>query len=204
VSIFDNRFYRMLEVATNFLILNLLWLLCCVPIVTVFPATAALFGVTREWVKEREPGILGSFFGFFRENLRQSLGIGLLWTVFGVILVANVFAIRQMEPEALRIPLFAGTALIGFAYAATSVYLFPVMVNYSAPWRTVLRNSFLFAFGRPGKTLLCLLVVLISAAMVTVLPITLFFVGSVAAYVIYKLCDHAFRGVEEMQRDEDG
>ena len=47
MSILDSRVYRWSEVAADFFLLNLMWLLACLPVVTAPPATAAMFAVVR-------------------------------------------------------------------------------------------------------------------------------------------------------------
>jgi uncharacterized membrane protein YesL len=48
VSILDTRVYRWMETAMDFFLLNLMWLAVRLPVVTIFPSTAALFGVVRD------------------------------------------------------------------------------------------------------------------------------------------------------------
>jgi uncharacterized membrane protein YesL len=84
MNISESWLYRAVELVTNFLWLNLLWLVACLPIFTIFPATAAMFAVVREWVKKREPGITRAFFSFFKADFKQSFWIGILWTSLGV------------------------------------------------------------------------------------------------------------------------
>jgi hypothetical protein len=47
MSILDTRVYRWLEVATDFFLLNLMWLVACLPVVTIFPSTAAMLIKSR-------------------------------------------------------------------------------------------------------------------------------------------------------------
>ena len=51
--------------------LNVLWFVCCLPIVTAGASTTALFYVTLKMAKNEEGNITKSFFRAFRENFRQ-------------------------------------------------------------------------------------------------------------------------------------
>ena len=53
VRMLEGRFYRRLETVTNYFLLNVLWLLACLPIITLYPATAAMFAVIRGWIARR-------------------------------------------------------------------------------------------------------------------------------------------------------
>lgn len=192
----ESKPYRVLEVCTNFILLNLLWLLACLPVVTAFPATAAMFGVVREWTKNREPGLLGSFWTHLKENFLQALLASVVWLLIATVLAANFLLIRQTDSTVVSTLFSVPVTLLALAYAAASVYLFPVMVNYENDWQTALKNSLLFALGHLGTTLLGLAV--IGAAILAGLfsPITLLATGSVTAYLVYRLCDGTFRRFE--------
>ena len=195
MNVLDSRVYRWLEVFTNFLILDLIWLVSCLPVVTIYSATAAMFGVTRDWVRKGDTGIFGPFVERFRENFKQSFGIGLLWTLVGLGLILDLLLIVQMSP--LPKAVFGSLlAVMLTLYTFTSLYLFPVMVHYDAGWQTVLKNSFLLSISQLGTTVRCLLILLIAAAVSYVVPLTLILMGSITAYLIYHYCNRAFERVE--------
>src|SRR5436190_20025512 len=79
----NSRLYRALDAFGSLFLLNLLWLALCVPLVTAFPATAAMFAVVRDWTRDDGNYSLGRFFHHLRANFVQSLGIGILWVVLG-------------------------------------------------------------------------------------------------------------------------
>jgi uncharacterized membrane protein YesL len=203
MDITSTRLYRVLEVLTKIFFLNVLWLVMCLPIVTIFPATAAMFGVVREWTKEREPGIFGAFFSFFKENFRQCLWIGFLWTLVGFVLATDFVLIGQMD-SVLRVPLFLVMVFGGVLYVFTSVYLFPVMVNYHASWIKVVRTSLFLSIGQLFTTVKCLLVIGVVLFVLSVLSIAgLMIVGSIAAYAIYRFCHSAFQSVALARKERD-
>ena len=85
-----------------------IWLAASLPLLTAYPATPALFGVVRNWMRQEVPGVIAPFFRHFRENLRQSLLLGPAWTFLGVVLAINLLVIRQL-PTVLAVPLLALT-----------------------------------------------------------------------------------------------
>ena len=52
--------------------LNILWLICCLPIVTIGASTTALFYVTLKMAEDRDDGLTGMFFRAFRQKLPAS------------------------------------------------------------------------------------------------------------------------------------
>ena len=202
MNILESRLYRVLEVCTNFLYLNLLWLVCCVPVVTIPSSTAAMFGVVREWTKQRESGVAGTFLAMFRDNFRQSLWIGFLWAIIGAVLAVDLAVVRGMGPPVREI-LYVLVFLIGFLYAFASVYLFPVMVNFNARWTDVVRNALLFSVGSPITTLLCLIVFGAAVLAFLFLPVSIFVSGSITACLVYRLCDRTFEKVARLKGSKE-
>jgi uncharacterized membrane protein YesL len=206
MNILDSRFYQALKVLADFFILNLMWLLACLPILTIFPATAAMFGVCREWVKGRNADTIEAYFSLFKRNFKQSLYLELVWSLIGGVLLAN-YALLAINYDLIRdmsfgakFPLFVWSVLTGLTYLFTSVYLFPVMVNYDTSSLGVLKTSLLLSVSGPLTTLLCLLTLAISVVLLWFVPISLGILGSFTAYLIYSCCDRNFRTVPTLRR----
>lgn len=197
MSFLDTRLYRWLDVLANFFFLNILWLLACIPLITLFPATAALFAVVRDWVRGKDRGFLMSFFGYMRENFVQSLVVGLVWLVVGLVLVADFLFVRGITSW-LRIPLLTLLFLLGLVYLGTAVYLFPVMVHYRASWFHIIKNSLVIALSSPVITLLTLLIVIVAGLAINYVPLSFLLIGSVTAYLLYSLCHRKFQQIKSI------
>jgi uncharacterized membrane protein YesL len=200
MNLLDTRIYRWLEVATDFFLLNLMWLVACVPVVTIFPSTAAMFGVVRDWSREKEGGLVRAFASHFRENFAQSLLVGALWTLFGAALVLDFFVADRL-PFGSEVVMKSLLVLATVLYASASVFLFPVMVHYKTGWKALVKNSLLLAIGRLPTTAACLLFVAVVSGLTAVLPVLILITGSVSAYVVYRLCGREFARLDAASGD---
>ena len=200
MNVLDTRVYRWLETATDFFLLNLMWLVACLPVVTIFPSTAAMFGVVRDWVREKEGSLTRTFMARFRENLGQSLLVGAIWAVLGVALFLDFLVANQLAYWA-EIVLKSLLVLVSTLYAFGSVYLFPVMVHYETDWKTVIKNSLLMSIGRLPTTLMCLAFLVVMVGLTVVVPFLVVITGSITAYIVYRLCDREFRKIDASFRD---
>jgi uncharacterized membrane protein YesL len=200
MNVLDTRVYRWLEVATDFFLLNLIWLAVCLPVVTIFPSTAAMFGVVRDWVRGKEGSLTRTFITRFRENLGQSLLVGAIWTVFGVALFLDFLVANQLSYWA-EIILKSVLVLVCTVYAFGSVYLFPVMVHYETDWKTVIKNSLLISIGRMPTTVVCLVFLVVMVGLTVVVPFLVVITGSITAYGVYRLCDRVFRNIDAAHGD---
>jgi uncharacterized membrane protein YesL len=200
MSILDTRVYRWLDTATDFFLLNLIWLAVCLPVVTIFPSTAAMFGVVRDWVRGKEGSLTRTFITRFRENLGQSLLVGAIWTVFGVALFLDFLVANQLSYWA-EIILKSVLLLVSTLYAFGSVYLFPVMVHYETDWKTVIKNSLLISIVRLPTTLVCLVFLVAMVGLTVVVPFLVVITGSITAYVVCRLCERVFRKIDASYGD---
>ena len=201
MNLLDNRVYRWFEMVTDFFLLNLMWLVACVPVVTIFPSTAAMFGVVRDWSREKEGGLVRAFASRFRENFAQSLLVGVLWVLFGTALVLDFFVAGRLSfvPEVVMKSLLVLATVL---YVSASVFLFPVMVHYEMDWKALLKNSLLFSIGRLPTTAACLLFLAAVAVLTAILPVLILITGSVTASIIYGLCGREFAKLDAASRDE--
>lgn len=188
----NSRVYRAAEIAIDYFLLNVLWLIAALPIVTAYPATAALFGVIRAWRPGEGPGVFRAFVQQFRENLTNSLLIGMPWTAIGGILLANTLATLQL-PGGVAVPFLAITATVGLAYALISLYLFPVIVNFHATPIGAIKNAALLALAQPVLSVLALIAMVCVALVTYVAPFTLLGSGVIVALSLSALADRAIR-----------
>ncbi len=95
----DNLFSEVMTKIFDILLLNILWLVCCVPIFTFGASTTALYYVMMKLVRDEENGIVRGFFKAFRENFRQSLPITGLFFLFAAVLTVDFHVLGQNGTE---------------------------------------------------------------------------------------------------------
>lgn len=201
MNFLETRLYHWMDVLANYFFLNLLWLIACLPLITLFPATAALFAVVRDWSRGKEAGFFMPFLRYMRENFAQGLIVGLTWAAVAVILVVDFLVVREIESW-LQTPLLVLFSAMALAYLGTAVYLFPVMVHYRISWLQIIKNSFLIALSSPIETVLCLAIIVLGSLMIIYFPVSFLIMGSFTAYLIYRLTDRAFQKVTTMPDGE--
>ncbi|MGP4078759.1 YesL family protein [Pseudalkalibacillus sp. R45] len=186
MKIYDSKLFNIGSKIADYIILNFLWIMMCAPIITIFPATAAMCGVVRRWNRNEEPPIFKSFFTFFKENFKQSFILGVLWSIFIIGLYLNNLLFK--DDVLVNIILLFAALIIGMI----TIYLFPVMVNFNVGIGKLIRNSFFLALLSPLNLILSFLVVISSMLIYYYLPITLIFTGSFTMYLIYSICQRTF------------
>ncbi|MBT2722169.1 YesL family protein [Bacillus sp. ISL-46] len=197
MNFMNSKVYSTFEVVCNLFLLNLLWLLMSLPVVTIFPATAAMFGVVRQSVLYKDSSVFTSFFRYFKENFKQSFLLGILWLTFAYIFYSDykfIYGLGSIRNVLLPVLLF-----VGVLYTFTTVFLFPVMVHYKTNWRVLLKNALFFSLLHFPITLLGLVILVATAVIAMALPITGFIIFSISAYWIFSLCNRVFRKIEQVK-----
>ncbi|MCR2822479.1 YesL family protein [Lederbergia panacisoli] len=193
----DGGFYRFLEKFTNFFFLNLLWFIMCIPIITIFPATAAMFGVVRQWVQKKDSGVFKPFFSLFKENFLQSFLLGLVWFAFALMFYFNFMITWQMSGT-VKVVMVSALSFICLFFLMTTVFLFPVMVHYKTRFTILIKNSFLFSISQLWVTVVCGIIFLLTALISYFIPITTIIIWSIGFYLIYTLCHRSFNKIEAL------
>ena len=121
------------------LLVNLLFLVCCIPIITIGSSVVALHKVCCCAVRNRAHDLPVIFLNSFRQNLKT--GICLTFTVFPLLLwlLSNTLAAVKSQNLPVMILLFSATLLT----VSFSSYLFVLVAHTSLSPMKLLRNSFI-------------------------------------------------------------
>lgn len=191
---------RLVRDLASVLIAGFLWLIATVPIVTIVPATAALFAVTARPVST-PASVWSTFWAGFLEHLRRGLALGGLLALVMVMLMVNVTLAVQQGGAAATIVIMI-VSLTAMIVCGTLVFLFPLMVTHPSPWKQTIRDAALLAGGYPLVTITCLAVLGVAAFTVAVAPPLLPITAGVAALTICRMAERAFDRVIERQSVE--
>ena len=133
---------RKLSQLPDLILLNLLWILCSVPIITVGAATTALHGVIQAYVSEENNGIVRPYFRAFRKNFKQSTGLWLPILLLLCLLVLDLLFLME-KAEGGQLLLWIPFLIIGAIVSILVSYAFPLIARYENDTKTIISNSFL-------------------------------------------------------------
>ena len=149
---YDGGFMKAALLLSRLTLLNIIWLICCIPIVTIGPATAAqYYTANRLFCGSTE--VLQNFKAGFKLHWKRA---AVIWTAFALLSAA--FAAACYILTAAAVP--GSTALIsisGLAYltaALIMLWVYPVMINFTGSFAEILFNSFVFTFMYAPVTLI--------------------------------------------------
>lgn len=147
----DNFFTRLMNRIAVLFAANLLFVLCCLPVVTAGAGLAALYYTMLSALREKwEINPFTTFWEGIKENFRQATVVFLLLVLFAAALYLEIFWCGQFESVVAMF--WYGLYAVVLAAAVLAVYLFPVMAAFRCSLPQLLRNSACFAFRQPAVT----------------------------------------------------
>lgn len=170
--------------AIPLIVLNIVWFICSLPIVTLIPSTAALF-YTTNLIAHGKSADWHTFLEGFRKYFWQSWPWGLINVVIFAGLIGNqVFFSRGNADwaSAVRGVLLA----LGIFWLGLQLYTFPLMLEQEQPrLGLALRNSLVILIKRPLFTLIRAIFIgaVVIASTLILWPTWIFVTASVCAWL---------------------
>ena len=178
-SFFDpnGAFARGMERVWSLIVLNVLWLVCSLPVVTMGASCAALYQVLGKLIAGEDGHVARQFFRAWGENWKKATPVWLiLLAVFALQLAAMVMT-----------------------------FAFPLMARYENTWRNHLKNAMLVAVGHLPRMLLIWAVWAVPVGVSVFIPEVGFYLSIVwvligyssLSYVTALLLRPVFRNLDE-------
>ncbi len=171
-------------------ILNLLFLLCSIPLVTIGASLTALHHCLLQIVRDDDVYLARTFFGTFRKEFRQSTLLWLPMLLIGAVLFADQTMILPGLDGAPRTLLFLASLFFEVLWVLLMIYLWPLQARYANPLRQTVKNALLIGIWKFPQTILCAIVYL-------ALPLVYMLFASVQPIVIflYLICGFSVPGL---------
>lgn len=153
----------------DLMVLNWLWFLCSLPVVTVGPATCALYSVTLKLAHGEPVSTVKDFFLGFRNNLKEGFLLSIAALVLAVVAAGDAwFALQQAG--SYRTLYLVVAAVIGVIFLIFLCYTFALQAKFENPLKTQVKNAFLLAFISPGRTIAMWLILIFPLAFALLIP----------------------------------
>lgn len=149
----DSPFMIFLSNLTDIVILNVICLICCIPVVTIGPAVTAMHYVTLKMVKDENGYIVKNFFKSFKENFRQAFIAWLIFLLITVVFILDFKILQSMGINENKILSIVVGAIYLFS-SMTAMYVFPILSRFSNSLGQTIKNAFFMSILHIFKTLI--------------------------------------------------
>lgn len=195
----DSPLMQVLNKVADLLLLNILALICCIPVITAGASLTALHYMALKIVRNEECYITRGFFKSFKENFKQATVIWLLLLVVIAILAGDFYIMKNSGLEFNKIIQIVITA-VGMLVLFAAMYVFPVLAKFENTTFRTIKNAFVISILQFPKTILMivlyLLPLILFAISMRLIPISFLFGLSVPAFLSAMLYNKFFKKLE--------
>ena len=149
----DNGLFRALGKLADLMLLNILFLVCSLPIFTIGASFTAMYYVTLKLAENEEGYIARGFLKSFKQNFKQATIIWLILLFFGIVLVLDLLILKDSTGTFVTVLRVVITATM-IIYALILLYVFPILARF---YNSV-KNAFIMAVVNLPRTFVMLVI----------------------------------------------
>lgn len=190
----DSAFYRFISRLGDLMIVNILFLVGCIGIITIGPSLSAMYTMLLKFIRNESGYVAREFWKAYRENFKQSIILWVICMAADVLLYYDIIlsdTLGGTVGQGLKIIFL----FFGIIYFSVLSYLFAVQSRFeNTLWNTV-KNSFWMAMGYLPFTISVLVVEFIPLFVVLVKPETFWYLLPVMLTVGFAGLGYACAGI---------
>ena len=179
---------------------SLLWGLCSIPLVTIGPATTALYDTVVHAILRKDDGLFSRFFATFRRELKTGVITTLLWVVIAALLYGLYRLLLLLPPAPVRntaVTLYA--VLVPFFLLTILCWVFPTLSRFTFSVAALNAAALRLALGNILRSLLLALITAAGILACALFTSPLIFVPGLTALLWSCLIEPVFRPYEEQE-----
>ena len=152
---YDNKLMQGLDKFFNVCYLSIVWLLACIPIITIGAANTALYYTANKVLKHNRGYVWKDFWGAFRANFKQSTIVWLVTLGLALLMCFDTYVMWKFAAAGYGIGKIYIFFTIVLAFVIMwAVYVFPYIGRFANTTKAIMKNALLLAFAHLPKTLL--------------------------------------------------
>ena len=142
----DSPVIAFLNKLTDLVLLNVLWIICSISVITIGASVTAMYYVSITSIRCGDGYVVRRFFKSFRENFRRVTPVWLLMLLCSILLAGDMIFWNRTG-GVLGKTMFVISAVIAVMLTVVSLWVFPVFAKFEGTRRNLLKNAAAFAVG---------------------------------------------------------
>lgn len=151
----DNGFFTFMTKVWDLIWVSILWTVCCLGIVTIGPASTALYYTVVKVIRRGRGYVTRSFFHSFKQNAKQGILLTVIILVFSFILWVDFRYAIYLEEQGnnlgnILVVVFGALAMLALFFV---VWLFPILSRFTVGIKGLLTDAILISVKHFPTTL---------------------------------------------------
>ncbi len=179
----DNPIFSFLGKACDVIILSLLWIVLCIPIVTIGPSNTAMYYATVKVIRRERGYLFREFFKSFKLNFKKAFIVGLALTVLYISLGFDLLWAwgNLKNGGTMGSALFGIFGALSLLVVSFSLYVYPILSRFEMTIKQLVKATTFMAMRHFPSTIAMIIITVAGMFVVYLVPIVFFLVpGSVA------------------------
>lgn len=161
----NSPFFRFMSKLFDLIVVSLLWVLCCIPVITIGPATSALYYSVVKSIRKDRGYVTKEFFKAFKMNFKLGAISGVLLLLFSFLLSMNISYAKTLS-SSFGVFLWYLYWILSIVLLMVSMYVFPVLSRFTVSFRNLFKLSLFFSIRHLLTTIVTVIVVIAGALLV--------------------------------------
>ena len=195
----NNPVMKFLSRLVDMAVLNLMTFAFMIPIVTAGASITAMNNVLIHLVRKDETYVWKMFLTSFKQNLKQGIGLGILFTAIFAVAGLELMMLHSIDAKSSTMFMIIIT-VIGLCVFAVGIYTFALLSRFENTVRGTLVNAVSLALGHIPRTLGMLAIWAAWAALLWLLHgiylLVLLYGLTIPGYLCAMIYDPIFRQLE--------
>ena len=160
---YDSRFSRVLNRLTELILLNFIFILTCLPILTIGASVTALYSTALKMARNEEGYIFQGYFKDFAANFKQATAFWLIELLLYFQL--HVLSVAAAVNGGYMIQIYTViTWVLGILYSMYFLFVFPLTATFQNTFFRIAKNAFVMIISHLPWVLAAYLIVAIPLA----------------------------------------
>ena len=202
----EGKFYSITSRIVDMVIITVMWIIGCIPIVTILTSTSSMYHATVKCIRYDRGRALTEFIEAYKKNLRQGIPLTVFYGAIGVVIGLidyRVFAVMQSRTGAAFILAF-GMAAVTVLYLLNVLWLVPVFSRFTNTFGGIIQLNYVIAVKHVIRSIPMLMVLIIAVILVLAsFPLVILF-PSLAMLLISYLSEPGLHKYMPKQEEDNG
>ncbi|WP_226668538.1 YesL family protein [Metabacillus litoralis] len=200
-----DKLYNVAEWIMRLCIVNLLWILftiCGFVVFGLFPATAAMFSITRKWtLGDFDVPLFKTFWQAYKKEFLQANVLGIIFYIIAGLLYINFMYTKSLT-EGSSILFIGGFFSLCLFFIILLIHIFPLFAHYKLTTFQYIKRAFLIGLIKPLNTLLMIVGSYAIFYMLSSLPgLNFFFLGSSVSFFLSWVSVRTYKKLEQKEAE---
>ena len=143
---YDSPLMVFISKVTDFIILNFLWVICSIPLVTIGAATTAKYTIAMRILRNEESPVIKPFFVAFKENFAQATKIWLILMLAVIVVIVDWTWIYSSGFANVSIYYIIAVLVISFLVIGVCMSVFPFIARFTVTTKEAIKAGVIYTF----------------------------------------------------------